>query len=173
MCIRDRVRIINRFKEQRGKFKAGAAFVGKKAKKQFRKSILEKKGISGREKGTRRALGALGISRLKPRTAGRPEGTYKHGMPIQQYRKVLAQQRAAFRQQRQRELMMLKRRGFSEEQVNRLQLARTLEQQNRAIVPDSRRQMMQQAVAIADEEKDFTRFRAQKTVSPNLSLIHI
>lgn len=128
----------------------------------------KKERISRREQRTRKALVATGvITPRRQRGAGRPTGTYKHGMPIQQYKKAMAEKRALFRQQRQQELMRLKRRGLTEEQIQQLQLARTLEQQNKAIVPDSRKRMMQQAVEIADDEKEFTRFRANKMISPN------
>lgn len=140
-------------------------------KPKSKKIKMTRKGISQRELKTRKTLTALGAIPKRRRGAGRPEGSGKYQLmgykDVYEYRRAMAQQKAIMRMRKQQEVQKLKRRGLSEEQINRLQLARTLEQQKMAIVPDSRRQMMQQAVNVADEEKDFARFRAQKTVSPN------
>ncbi len=153
-------------------------------KKAFRKSGSDD--ISGRSARTRRLLTAAGILQTgtKKKGAGRPKGTYKYGMPIHEYKKAMSRQKALFRQYQMQQVTKLRqKRGLTREQVQQLQMQRSAEEQPRQQfqkfqerqMQDPRRAQAQQVKEMADDEMEFRRWSAAKTVSPNTQrmLMHL
>jgi len=175
-------------KEIPEKLKKG--FVGKvvKTKKGYRRvggiaekfKVSEGRRIIGRRAtGTRGILKAAGIipGQASQAGAGRPRGTYKYGMPIQEYKRVKAQERAMMRQFQQEQISNLRGKGLSQEQIQQLQFAQSAEEIEPEAVElqrfrqrqmgDSRRIQAQQVRQQADEEMQFRKWSADRTVSPN------
>jgi len=127
-------------------------------------------GISRRASGTKNILTALGImgGRAQRSGAGRPTGTFKHGMPIHEWKELQRQKGEQYRQYQQEQVRKFQRRGIAPEQLRQMQLARTVE-----------RGMPQQVVmkkgdepeAMADDELRFKRWEAERTLSPSAQRI--
>ena len=139
--------------------------LGKKAK-----SSIEIK----RAKKTTRLLAAAGI---KPtyKGAGRPVGVYKYGVPIQVYKKLQAQRKEQIRRYQQAQQMQYRRRGISPQQLQQMQLRRTMEE--RDTPPAIQQQMVEKPFKgdgpekAVDDELEFNRWRARETLSPSATAI--
>ncbi|MFW6130031.1 MAG: hypothetical protein ACOC56_02530 [Atribacterota bacterium] len=141
------------------------------------KSFTKKEGrkpLKRREKAAKGILRATGVIGGEQRYSGhgRPRGTYKYGMPIHIYKKRMAEQKALYRQYQMQQQQNLQRRGLTPEQITELQYARTQQETQvpeREIYPiqkDSRKIQAAQALNVADDEKNFKKWSAIKTVSP-------
>lgn len=155
------------------------------------------KAIKHREKVTRGTLSALGIIGGKQtyKGAGRPRGTYKYGMPIQVYNKMLQQKRALYQQYQQEQYARLKPRGYSPEQIQMLQQQQALQELEQPTTEAVIRQVQPQAIqetigqprqlpqflkmkvptgrtyvkpstAPVDDELNFRKWSAETTISP-------
>lgn len=101
------------------------------------------------------------ITRIEKKVkAGRPKGSFKHGMPIQQWKKLQSKKREQLRQFRQAQLARLSKRGLTPDDVRRAQLDRTLE-----------RGPPNPTEGIADEELKFQQWLARNRISPNTQKI--
>lgn len=99
--------------------------------------------------GTQRLLTAAGI------LPGRPKGTYKYGMPIHKYKQLQAKKKVMFQAYQQEQQSRLVKRGLAPEQIQQLQTVRSAEQPP------------QPTHSVPDEELQFRKWLAQRTVSPN------
>lgn len=151
---------------------------GKKIKGLFKRKERTRV-IQKRATRTRRVLSALGITSAGGRRegAGRPEGTGKYQLMgyagVHDYNRAMAQKRAQYRQYQMEQVARLrKQRGLTREQVQQLQYVRSAEQppQVRAIMregADPRKIQVQQVNELANDELQFRKWSAEKTVSPN------
>lgn len=133
---------------------------GKRSLLKRPKSVPGRKRTAQRGQLTKRTLTTFGVAigsqARKKEGAGRPPGTYKYGMPIQEYKRLQSKRRAVFDQFQRQQEARLKDKGFSEEQVRQLQQARAVRQPT-----------PQRIRSVADDELEFTKFLAQTTVTPN------
>jgi len=109
------------------------------------------KQIQARAAGARRLAGAFGVSpgqsgRPTRAGAGRPTGTYKYGMPIRDFQKLQAKQRALARLQGQQAEQELIKKGYTPQQI---QLARG------------------QSAPMAETAQEFDKALEEATISPN------
>lgn len=146
-------------------------------------------GRGGRETAAKNILASIGAlpgRSAQKAGAGRPRGTYKYGLPIQEYKKLQSQRKAVYQQYAQEQENRLAQRGLTADQVQEAQLARTVSQastqqqqfqsqmQSR---PKSQIQIqmpnnqMEGITNAADDELNFQRFLAQNTISPNTQKI--
>lgn len=137
---------------------------GASIQKGFKTLVTGKKQFGGsvqkRQKGVQRlaqAFGAIPTSGSPRSGPGRPRGTYKYGIPIQQYKKLQAQRGALYKQYGQQQQEKLLQRGFTPQQVMELQAQRTSSPQN---IPDT-----------AQDELEFQRFLSKNTITPNTQAI--
>ena len=162
------------------------AKVGRPKKKYTPRQKLTKRLFSGksqrkvskrRQEGTRRLLGAMGIGGRESQAGpGRPRGTYKHGMPIHVYKKLMQERRMKQQVYQQQQLRALQQRGISPEQFQQLQIQRTIQQpqqfrqqvQQQAPVDDGGyRETPEQIRAQVNDELAFRRWSKDRTISPN------
>lgn len=61
--------------------------------------------------------------------AGRPTGSYKYGMPIQEYKRMLAQQKALRSIKEGKEIQEMQRKGYSPEQIQQVRMQRIAQEQ--------------------------------------------
>jgi len=96
---------------------------------------------------------------------GRPKGTYKYGMPIHEYKRLMTQKRETYREYQMDQLNKFRRRGISPEQVQQRQITRTVERG----FPEQEREVRKQdePEAMADDELSFKQYEADKTLSPS------
>jgi len=153
-----------KYKELKGLFKPS------KAKSSKAKS--SRRAVARRAVGTQRLLGALGVT-SQSRGRGRPSGTYKYNMPIQQYKRLQSQRKTLYDVYKQRQQMELQRRGLSPEQVQQLQYIKTMQEAQGVPQQQQIQQQFdvidtpQSVMAPVDEDLEFRKFRADKTISPN------
>ncbi|GAG37330.1 unnamed protein product, partial [marine sediment metagenome] len=90
----------------------------------------ETKAIKRREKATSGILTAMGIIKGKQtyKGAGRPRGTYKHGVPIHIYKRNLREKKALYQQYQQQAANRMRVKGFTPEQVQALQQQKALQE---------------------------------------------
>lgn len=130
------------------------------------RKIFKRKRIGGRrvtkrrQVATKRLLAAAGVLGGGPTQTGpgRPRGTFKYGVPIQEYKRLQARKRALYDVYKQEEIKQLSRRGLTRRQIQTAQTVRTLEQPK---TPTS----------VADDELAFRKFLAKRTISPNTQAI--
>lgn len=95
---------------------------------------------------------------------GRPKGTFKYDMPIHEYKKLMSRKKALYEQYRDQKILNLRRKGLSPEQINQLKVIKEVESGGRPIgvleTPES-------VMSVVDEDLEFTKFRADKTIHPN------
>ena len=85
--------------------------------------------IKRREVALKGFLGALGvIPSSRYSGAGRPRGTYKHGIPIHEYKRKLAARKASYQEYKDKQQLDLQRRGLTTEQIQQLQMARSYDE---------------------------------------------
>ena len=140
------------------------AFLG--AFKSKRVKVSRRK-VSQRARGTKRLVSALGGTESRGR--GRPEGTYKYGMPIGAYKKLQSRTKALQQQYQQEQMGKLRRRGITPEQLRQMQLRRTIEEGT--VQP---RQLMSKGDVperMVDDELEFKRWVAKKHLSPSAEAI--
>jgi len=138
-----------------------------------------------RVRAARTVLGAFGVIEEGSRSSGpgRPRGTFKYGLPIQEYKRLMAQKRAMFREYQEQQRLKLRQKGFNPEQVQQLQQEEYLQGQTQ---PQQTQQFVEQPiiqrqtfakpkplsqaphvpVSVADEELEFHKFVSAQT-SPN------
>lgn len=87
------------------------------------RSKSERKAVAKRATATRGVLTAMGIIQGKQTSggAGRPRGTFKHGMPIHIYKKMLRDRKSLYQRYQDEQNLRLKTRGFTREQLQQLQ----------------------------------------------------
>jgi len=158
-------------------------------KKVFTKAKASKKRTKVRQTATRKLLGAFGVMGAGQQAGpGRPKGSYKYGMPIHKYKALQRNKRIMMEEYRQQQVMTLRRRGLSPEQVQEQQMQRTVQEriavqrqpqqtprEINIMEPRNEKQMQrarrnsvaQQAIGVADDELNFRRWAAQNSVSPN------
>ena len=124
----------------------------------------QRRAVARRRIGALALMGALGVTEQKGR--GRPSGTYKYGMPIQEYKKQQSLKRAQYSKYKQDQMRELSRRGLTPEAVREIQYRRAIEEG--VVMPQSSfEETPEQTMAVADDELEFRRFAADKTISPN------
>jgi len=168
----------------------------KKAVKKLFVGKSEKKAVKKREKATKGILGAFGIipGKASGGGAGRPRGTYKYGMPIHLYKKMLRDRKAKYQRYQQERQMKLSTKGFTPEQIQQLQQQQAISEMQEPEIEDdyedyeeqqvqqvqqprptqrkgygrilSRSQQIRPRRSVADDELDFTQWSAENTVSP-------
>jgi len=150
-------------------------------------------------RGIASALGVIG-GKQTYKGAGRPRGTFKYGMPIQVYKAQMRQKRDLYRQYQQEQVMRLRPRGFTPQQLQQLQQQQTYEELEQPSMQQVQRrlqqeQQIQQAPQrqvpmeyqkmrvptntkyiepgrnVADDELDFRKWSAEQTISPNTQRI--
>lgn len=137
-----------------------------------------KKVVKAREKSISNVLKAFGVIKGKASGAGagRPRGTGKYQRMgysgVFGYKKAMAQKKALYEEFKREQLrMLMQKRGLSEEQVQQLQFARSVEEPPQPQVVsgggDPRRMQAQNVRELADEEMQFRKWSARSTVSPN------
>jgi len=143
--------------------------------KPLKKSSSRK--IAERRAGKAKAiLAAFGVQPTY-KSAGRPAGVYKHGVPIQVYKKLQAQRKEQIRRYQQAQQMQYSRRGISPQQLQQMQLRRTMEERNMPPQIQQQMQMMQEPFKgdgpekAVDDELEFNRWRAKETLSPSANAI--
>lgn len=123
-------------------------------------------------KATRRAVArkARGAERLfaalagtEGRGRGRPKGTYKYSMPIGEYKKLQSRKKALYSEYQREQIMKLRGRGVTPEQIQRLQLQRTME----IGLPQPVRRLQDEPEQMVDDELRFKKFMADKSLSPS------
>ena len=168
------------------------------AKKKYKK--IEKRSSKARElafkkrdsskKVSKRASGALGVLKAMGATSGtssggrgRPSGSYKYGMPIQDYKKLMSQKKALYEQYQGSRQRQLKSTGLSPEQIKDLQYRKAIAQvgQRNDLSPYEKQKMMtgmsqkqmqvQNVKNSTDDELDFRRYAAKNTLSPSAQRI--
>ncbi len=146
--------------------------VSKKRSKAFfgafksKKVKASRRGVSRRARGTKRLVAALGGD---GRGRGRPEGTYKYGMPIGEYKKLQSRKKALQRQYSEEQMGKLRRRGITPAQLQQMQLARTLEEGR--MPPQELMHKGDIPGKIVDDELEFQRWVAKKHLSPSAERI--
>lgn len=132
-----------------------------------KKMKATRRAVSRKARGTERLFAALAGAEKRGR--GRPKGTYKYSMPIGEYKKLQAKQRALYSEYQQEQVMKLRRRGVTPQQFQQLQLQRTLEQG----LPQPVRRLQDEPEQMVDQELEFRRFAADKSLSPSARAILI
>lgn len=161
------------------------------------KPLSPSKQIKKRESQLRGALTAMGVIQGKQTYsgAGRPRGTYKYGMPIHVYKQMMRENKSRYQQYQQQRQQELSTQGFTPEQVQQLQQQQTMEELQQPSVPEAIRQLQQRQQRIdilkqaqqgqqtpiygsgyaqdlpyknpSDDDLEFTKWRAEKTIHPN------
>jgi len=145
-----------------------------------------KKKVKYREKATRGTLTALGVvgGQQTYKGAGRPRGSYKYGMPIQVYKKMIRDKKALYQRYQQEQYARLRPKGFTPEQIQQLQQQQTyqeLEQPSASRVQRIQqrvqqiRQVQQQPTNIIPPRSGFQKMRVptnmhNKLVQPGPSI---
>jgi hypothetical protein len=121
-----------------------------------------KKATARRARGSRNILSAAGVmgGKASQSGAGRPRGTYKYGMPIQEWKKLQAKRKALLKVYQQQQLQRLRKRGFTKEEFVEAQIDRTVDDG----LPEPEE-------SVPDEELRFQEWLAKNTVSPNTQRI--
>jgi len=132
------------------------------------------KAVKSREVGTKRLLQAVGAIPTAGRRSqgggpGRPVGTYKYGMPIQQYKRLQNQRKALYQQYAQSQQEKLSQRGFTPQEIRQAQLSRSSQIQSQPM-PQQYTEIESPA-DVASDELEFQRFLANNTVTPNTQRI--
>jgi len=118
-----------------------------------------------RQVGVKRLLGAFGVVGGAGTQAGpgRPKGTYKYSMPIHEYKKLQSRKKALYSEYQREQIMKLRRRGVSPEQIQQLQLRRTMEEG----LPPPTRRLQDEPEQMVDDELAFKKFEADNSLSPS------
>ena len=114
-------------------------------------------------------IGQQALKRGAKVGAGRPTGTYKYGMPISVYKKLLAQKKRELGEYKLEQSRKFARRGLSPEQVKLMQWQRTVEER----LPQQQQQIKKGdgPERMVDDELAFDRWRAEKKLSPSAEQI--
>lgn len=145
---------------------------GIKRKSKYKDSL---KKVQKRAAGTSNILKAFGVVQGTASSAGRgrPYGSYKYGMPIHEYKKLQSRKSAMYSQYQNESAMRLQNKGFNPEQIERLQQIQTITQArnlNPLPINNSKHITMQeveQMPSVPDDELQFRKFLAKRTLSPN------
>lgn len=124
--------------------------------------------------------------------AGRPKGTYKDGMPIHIYKKLMTEKKALYEQYKQQQDMQYAVKGYTPEQLQQLQMAEQVQQSQQferlqqvkqpqrytqvytqQVQPQPYQEgpSASQVINQADEDFRFRKFVAEKTIHPNTQRI--
>lgn len=157
------------------------------AKRKFFRREDTRKAITARAKAVSGIARATGIIAGKQVYSGpgRPRGTYKYGMPIHVYKEMLRQKRGQYEQFQQERMQRLAQQGFNPQQIQQLQQQETIEQvqmpQQMPMQAQETMEMPSQTLNrpvkryaqdmpfrnVSDDELEFARWRAEKTIHPN------
>jgi len=144
--------------------KKGKVFRALKGAFQPRKGIkVERRALGKRERGVKALFGYKSVTGERA-GRGRPEGTFKYGVPIHEYKKLMSRKKALYEQYRSQKILNLRRKGLSPEQINQLRVIKELESGGR---PLGVLETPQSVMSVVDEDLKFTKFRADKTIHPN------
>lgn len=147
-------------------------------KRVFKRGRGRKKRTKGRQVAARRLLAAAGViaGGATQTGPGRPRGTGKFQRMgfegVHDYKRYLARRKEQQRQFQEEQAGRFKRRGITREQLQRMQLARTIEegpqapQQQQVVL--KREDIPERAV---DDELAFKRWEAKRTLSPSAQRI--
>lgn len=164
------------------------------------KGKSERKAVKKREKAVKGILGAFGIisGKASGGGAGRPRGTYKYGMPIHLYKKMIRDRKVKYQRYQQERQMKLSTKGFTPEQIQQLQQQQAIremqepeteedyedyeEQQVQQVQPRPtqrkgygrilpRSQQIRPERSVADDELDFAQYRGEQTISPRTQML--
>jgi len=193
-----RKRIEKKEKTRKEKIRKKDIKYRKKVVKKLFKGKSERKKVKKREKAVKGVLGAFGIvpGKASGGGAGRPRGTYKYGMPIHLYKKMLRDKKLAYQRYQQEQHTKLSTKGFTPEQIQQLQQQQAIremqepeteeefeefeEEQVQQPRPTQRKgygrilprsQQVRPGRSVADDELDFTQWRAEQTISPRTQRI--
>jgi len=126
-----------------------------------KKMKITRRAVARRARGTERLFGALAGTERRGR--GRPKGTFKYGMPIGEYKKLQSRKKALYSEYQREQIMELRRRGVTPEQIQQLQVQRTME----LGLPQPVRRIQDEPEQMVDDELRFRKFMADKSLSPS------
>ncbi len=135
---------------------------------QPRKGVkAERRALGRRQRGVKALFGYQAVTGERV-GRGRPTGTFKYGVPIHEYKKLMSRKRALYEQYKEQKILNLQRKGLSKEQINKLRVIKEIESGGRPLgvleTPES-------VMKVVDEDLEFTKFRADKTIHPNTQKI--
>ena len=122
-----------------------AGLTAKKLKKSFEGGAGT---TASRYKAAQGGLAALGIIQTNTKGAGRPKGSYIHGMPIHIYKEKLRQDKALYQQYQDEQQGKLRTQGFTPEQVQQLQQQQTISELQTPSQPQAIQQLQQRQARI-------------------------
>jgi len=139
------------------------------------KKMSKRRRAASKSRKTRGILKAAGIQE-NYRSVGRPAGTYKYGMPIQEYNQLKRKRVEQIQRYREAQQMQLQRRGISPQQLQQMQLQRTIQERQQ---PQQFQQVREFKKPFkgdgpeksVDEELEFNRWRAKEVLSPSAEAI--
>ena len=165
-------------KEEKEAYKQKWKKIGGTLKKKISLASLRTSRKKTLQRATRaRAIaGLLGAGEKRTGRPGRPRESYKYGMPIHIYKKLQARQKVLYSSYQDTEARQLSQRGLTPQMVQQLQLQRTV-QQPRQLQPQqlqqevmeefpNKKQQMNEVMGKADDDLNFRRWMAQRTISP-------
>ena len=147
-----------------------------------KKSLLSrfkggKKATAKRAVGVKRLLGGLGmLPRNVSRGRGRPSGTYKYGMPIQEYKSRISERKAMIRLQQQLAMERVMKSGRQPQQLQQpQQVQQQMAQQQTFQQPEQEFQQPQQTfqdqMSMTPDERKLRQLQELATVTPNTMMI--
>jgi len=149
----------------------------RKAKAKMFHPTDSRKKVSKRASGIRGLMTIAGVSKSGASGAGRPKGSYKHGMPIHEYKKLLSKRKALQQQYQMDRMNKLKGKGLTPEQIRLIEYQRSMN--NRSPEPrelqrelpiskaEQKRAQIKDLQEQIDDELEFQRYSAEKTISPS------
>ena len=114
-------------------------------------------------KGVKRLSSILGAGAKKTRSVGRPKGTYKYGVPLNQYNKQLSQKKMLYDLYSRQQAQRLRSKGFTPQKIQELQQREITEKlvKGKRILENS----------VPDQEARFDEFVARTQVTPRTQAI--
>ena len=174
--------------EKRKSFKPSKNVSKSVSKRSFKTKLVSRKNyIPQTQKvgqGVVTLLGTQGYGSAK-RSKGRPNGTYKYGVPIQVAKKIQTQRRAQYEMYKLQQLNALQERGLTPEQIQQFQSRRVQsnnypQQMQVQNVPQENntkgfsflqrmkhRRRMMELKNLSDDDLKFRRYMAENELSPN------
>ncbi len=150
-------------KKKKRKLKRAFETLGKEFKVKTRTKTKKRKAKKRTQVRARAISRLFGIPVTEER--GRPKGTYKYGMPIHEYKKLLARERALAEQFREQQKLELIRKGIPPGRAEQLQLLKAVEEKKG--VPIGVLETPETVMRTADDELQFRKWKADKTISYN------
>ena len=154
--------------EKRTSKRKGKTLKALKGAFQPRKGVKAgRRALGRRQRGVKALFGYESVTG-KRAGRGRPTGTFKYGVPIHEYKKLMSRKKALYEQYKDQKILNLQRKGLSKEQINQLRVIKEVESGGR---PLGVLETPQSVMSVVDEDLDFTKFRADKTIHPNTQRI--